>query len=400
MARPRRPSRSRRGWPPPLEAIDALGFSPPTGADAADRDRLAAGRAPRRPRGARRGRGDGDRGQRRDHSSRRVARGSAAARGAPRRRGDGAPDTAGLAISGAEARPPARGRGHRGPRRCRTGAARGRGRRQRHPAGGSSASSRMPRRVSGRDPPRSANGSAPLAGICWPASGNSSRVARSALVHRGAAVLAGWTLQDEIPRCRRGWIHSARRWSSSRRHPAAWCPTLITGTRASRPFRPLVDTYATVPYADVDPSIFAGAAYILMFGMMFGDVAHGLILAALGLYVRGLAPAVLAPFRKVWPIVFGAGLSAAAFGFFYGEAFGPQPGAHALAGSARAAGGTSRCRRPDRCGAADRDLRHRDGQPLARRWAASGPVRFVRDRRRLLLRRCDRDRRRRGSRFG
>ena len=34
----------------------------------------------------------------------------------------------------------------------------------------------------------------------------------------------------------------------------------------------------TVPYADVDPTILAGLAYVVMFGAMFGDVGHGALL--------------------------------------------------------------------------------------------------------------------------
>ena len=51
---------------------------------------------------------------------------------------------------------------------------------------------------------------------------------------------------------------------------------------------PLVTTYGVTPYADVDPTPFAAASFVLMFGMMFGDVGHGLVLAALGL--RAPAP--------------------------------------------------------------------------------------------------------------
>ena len=46
-----------------------------------------------------------------------------------------------------------------------------------------------------------------------------------------------------------------------------------------RPFAPLIDTYATVPYADVDPNVLAGLAYVVMFGMMFADAGQGAVLA-------------------------------------------------------------------------------------------------------------------------
>jgi V/A-type H+-transporting ATPase subunit I len=58
-----------------------------------------------------------------------------------------------------------------------------------------------------------------------------------------------------------------------------------------------------------------------MYGMMFGDVGHGLIIAALGLLInrrgRGLA-------RSVGSVLGAAGLSGAVFGFLYGSFFGRE----------------------------------------------------------------------------
>lgn len=102
-------------------------------------------------------------------------------------------------------------------------------------------------------------------------------------------------------------------------------PTLLTAPSAQRQrlSRTLVDTYATVPYADVDPSRLAGLAYVLMFGMMFGDLGHGAILLALGLALRGRRSGRLASLAKTWAFVAGAGLASMAFGVLYGDAFGP-----------------------------------------------------------------------------
>ena len=102
-------------------------------------------------------------------------------------------------------------------------------------------------------------------------------------------------------------------------------PTLLTdpGKRRTRTSRTLVDTYATVPYADVDPSRLAGLAYVVMFGMMFGDVGHGAILLVMGLALRGRRTGRLARLATTWAFVAGAGLASMVFGVLYGEAFGP-----------------------------------------------------------------------------
>jgi V/A-type H+-transporting ATPase subunit I len=102
-------------------------------------------------------------------------------------------------------------------------------------------------------------------------------------------------------------------------------PTLLADPTARRPrlSRALVDTYATVPYADIDPSRLAGLAYVVMFGMMFGDVGHGAILMVLGLALRGRRTGRLARLAQGWTFVAGAGLMSVVFGVLYGEAFGP-----------------------------------------------------------------------------
>lgn len=103
-------------------------------------------------------------------------------------------------------------------------------------------------------------------------------------------------------------------------------PTASAGGTTGNAFRPLVTTYATVPYRDIDPTLFAVVAYMVMFGMMFGDVAHGLAILAVGLVARfarhgqGGPPSTL---RRAAPFLIGAGAAATAFGLLYGEAFGP-----------------------------------------------------------------------------
>jgi len=109
------------------------------------------------------------------------------------------------------------------------------------------------------------------------------------------------------------------------RHPAGvQSPTLLTGPdRPSTVSRTLVDTYGTVPYRDVDPSRLAGIAYVVMFGIMFGDVGHGAVLALLGLLLRTGWIKRLDALKRAWVFVTGAGLAAIGFGVLYGEAFGP-----------------------------------------------------------------------------
>lgn len=100
-------------------------------------------------------------------------------------------------------------------------------------------------------------------------------------------------------------------------------PTLLGGRSRARVSRSLVSTYGTVPYADLDPSRLAGVAYVVMFGMMFGDVGHGAVLLAAGLLLRSGRVGKLTGLQQAWLFISGAGLAAMVFGALYGEAFGP-----------------------------------------------------------------------------
>jgi len=100
-------------------------------------------------------------------------------------------------------------------------------------------------------------------------------------------------------------------------------PTLLRSAGRPGGSRILVDTYGTVPYADLDPSRLAGLAYVLMFAMMFGDVGQGALLVAAGLVLRSGRVARLAKLTRIWSFVAGAGLASMVFGLLYGEAFGP-----------------------------------------------------------------------------
>jgi V/A-type H+/Na+-transporting ATPase subunit I len=100
-------------------------------------------------------------------------------------------------------------------------------------------------------------------------------------------------------------------------------PTLLRTPRAARAFKPLVETYGTVRYSDIDPTPFTAISFVLMFGMMFADAGHGLLLAAAGLFLRFTKNPRLASLKSSWVIPVAAGLVACAFGLAYGEFFGP-----------------------------------------------------------------------------
>jgi len=146
----------------------------------------------------------------------------------------------------------------------------------------------------------------------------------SGTVHRGRiAALAGWSPASTLGALATRLAALGGSVVRLPLPPGVDPPTQLLTRGASAAFQPLVDTYGTVPYADLNPSLFAGLAYVAMFGMMFGDVGHGALLFVAGLVLFTGRPRALARYRAAAPFVCGAGVASALFGAAYGEAFGP-----------------------------------------------------------------------------
>ena len=78
-------------------------------------------------------------------------------------------------------------------------------------------------------------------------------------------------------RCHVEWISE----KEGREH-AQEAPTALKNPGILRPFEALVRNYAVPEYGSVNPVPFTALAYLVMFGLMFGDAGHGLVLALLG----------------------------------------------------------------------------------------------------------------------
>ena len=98
-------------------------------------------------------------------------------------------------------------------------------------------------------------------------------------------------------------------------------PTKITHRRFVRPFEELTKLYGLPHYNELDPTPFMAISFPILFGLMFGDMGHGIILL-----VGGLAMFFLIKknqgIRNVCWIMATCGLAAIVAGALYGEFFG------------------------------------------------------------------------------
>ncbi len=149
------------------------------------------------------------------------------------------------------------------------------------------------------------------------------RASASAVTSREATAFAGWMPTESVAdlRARLAPVGGA---VVELPHPkGSPPPTLLRRRGESQPFTTLVEIYATVPYQDINPTPFAAVTFVLMFGIMFGDVGQGLLLVLLAVLARIGHPRMLGRLRPASLLIGAAGVAATCMGFAYGEFFGP-----------------------------------------------------------------------------
>ena len=99
-------------------------------------------------------------------------------------------------------------------------------------------------------------------------------------------------------------------------------PVKFKGGALLRPFQMLITNFGTPRYNELDPTIFVGITFVLLFGFMFGDVGQGLVLALLGLFLKLTKRNLDETFRDAGVLLTACGISAMVFGFLYGSFFG------------------------------------------------------------------------------
>lgn len=99
-------------------------------------------------------------------------------------------------------------------------------------------------------------------------------------------------------------------------------PIIIEKAGFQQGFQKLVTTYGMPAYNELNPTMLLLLTFPLIFGAMFGDVGHGLILVIAGLVLMLKKVKKLERLASLGSVVFLCGVAAIVFGFLFGSIFG------------------------------------------------------------------------------
>jgi len=142
------------------------------------------------------------------------------------------------------------------------------------------------------------------------------------------AVISGWAPEDRVEDLSEAVMHATDGQAVIEATPPdqedierGRVPSYVVHCRLLAPFGRLVRGYGVASYTEIEPTAMFAVTFLLMFGVMFGDLGHGLCLLAIGLLVRKLARGEAA--REIGHVVAASGLAAMLFGtFVQGSLFG------------------------------------------------------------------------------
>lgn len=95
-------------------------------------------------------------------------------------------------------------------------------------------------------------------------------------------------------------------------------PVLLRNNWLFRPFEMFVKMYGLPNYSAFDPTPYVAVTYMLIFGIMFGDLGQGLLITLFGFLLNRWKHAKLAPVMER------IGITSAIFGTLYGSVFGNE----------------------------------------------------------------------------
>lgn len=97
-------------------------------------------------------------------------------------------------------------------------------------------------------------------------------------------------------------------------HASEEVPVLLKNNAFASAFHGIVLSYGTPLYGDIDPSLFVGFFFTLLFAIMFGDLGQGLVILVAGLAMRKIKTGLLGAYSKYSIAFISAGVGSMVMG--------------------------------------------------------------------------------------
>jgi V/A-type H+-transporting ATPase subunit I len=138
-------------------------------------------------------------------------------------------------------------------------------------------------------------------------------------------LISGWIPQNELARVQKelkiadSTAYIEDRLPEDVNIPKDEIPVRLEHTKAFKPFELLIESYGLPRYGTIDPTIFVAISFLLMFGAMFGDLGHGIVMALVSTFLRRSCNNKV---KQASALLLYCGISSAIFGVLYGSCFG------------------------------------------------------------------------------
>lgn len=143
-------------------------------------------------------------------------------------------------------------------------------------------------------------------------------------------VLSGWVPSSKVSEFRKlveekaTGVTKIHEFVANEIEDAPTAPTHLSNSSLLKPFEQIVKLYGLPAYDSIDPTPFVALSFLLMFGMMFGDVGHGGVLAVLGISLTMFFKPYDKNLADIGRIISASGFAGVVFGFLFGSIFGNE----------------------------------------------------------------------------
>ena len=146
-----------------------------------------------------------------------------------------------------------------------------------------------------------------------------AEIRKYAVLYKDKFLLCGWipekarqALTDVFPTLEGVEIKIEEAETAGRVSP----PVKLKNAFLARPYEMYIEMYGLPSYGEADPTAFVAITYTLLFGIMFGDLGQGLLVALAGAFMWKKMN------MAIGRILIPCGISACVFGIIYGSVFG------------------------------------------------------------------------------